>query len=118
MSPKFHKFKLLLDENMPARRQFELLNHLFDVKHIAFDLRKGGLPDEQVYQEAAKMHRLIITFNGKDFKSFAAKTTETGVIFVSQNLPNAHIDTKLTALLLKSTSNALYGKFTVITGET
>ena len=43
MSPKFHKFKLLLDENMPARRKFERLNRLFDVKHIAFDLRKGGL---------------------------------------------------------------------------
>jgi len=56
---------------MPARRQFEQLNHLFDVKHIAFDLRKGGLLDEQVYQEAAKLYRLIITFNGKDFKSFA-----------------------------------------------
>src|SRR6266516_7069290 len=34
ISPKFHK--LLLDENMAARRKFELLNQLFDVKHIAF----------------------------------------------------------------------------------
>jgi len=103
---------------MPARRQFAVLNHLFDVKHIAFDLRKGGLPDAEVYQEATNMHRLIITFNGKDFKAFAEKSTETGVIFVSQNLPNAHIDTKLTALLLKSTPKALFGKFTAITGET
>ena len=118
MSPTFHKFKLLLDENMPARKQFALLNHLFDVKHIAFDLRKGGLRDEQVYQEATKMHRLIITFNGKDFKAFAAKSVETGVIFVSQNLSNEHIDSKLTALLTKSTPNALYGKFTALTGET
>src|SRR2546423_11782006 len=85
MSPRFHKFKLLLDENMPARRKFALLNRLFDVKHLAFDLRKGGFPDAQVYQEAVKMHRLIITFNGKDFKPMAANSKETGVIFISQN---------------------------------
>ncbi len=42
MSPKFHKFKLLLDENMAARRKYRLLNRLFDVKHIAFDLKQAG----------------------------------------------------------------------------
>lgn len=118
MSPKFHKFKLLLDENMPARRKFALLNHLFDVKHVAFDLRKGGLRDAEVYQEAVKMHRLIVTFNGKDFKPMAANAKETGVIFVSQNVPNEQLDTKLVALLIRSTPNALFGKFTVLTGET
>ena len=118
MSPKFHKFKLLLDENMSARRKFELLNHLFDVKHIAFDLRKGGMADEEVYNEAARMMRLIITFNGKDFKAFATRSKETGVLFVSQNLSNEQIDKKLVSFLLKKTPNALYGKFTTITGET
>ena len=103
---------------MPTRRKFERLNRLFDVKHIAFDLRKGGLPDEHVYKEAAKMHRLIITFNGKDFIALAASTKETGIIFVSQNLPDEQIDTKLVALLLRSSPNALFGKFTPLTGET
>src|SRR5436309_15963042 len=103
---------------MPARRKFALLNHLFDVKHIAFDLRKGGLADEEVYNEAARMQRLIITFNGKDFKTFATRTKETGVLFISQNLPDEQIDKKLVSFLLKKTPNALYGKFTSITGET
>lgn len=118
MSPKFHKFKLLLDENMPTRRKFALLNHLFDVKHIAFDLKKGGIRDEVVYQEAVKMQRVLITFNGDDFKPFVSRSTETGIIFVSQNLPDEQIDTKLVALLVRSSPNTLYGKFTVITGET
>ena len=95
-----------------------LTNRLFDVKHIAFDLRKGGLRDAEVYQEAVTMHRLIITFNGKDFKTFAANSKETGIIFVSQNLPDEQIDTKLVALLVRSTPKALFGKFTVLTGET
>ena len=118
MSPKFHKFKLLLDENMSARRKFELLNHLFDVKHIAFDLKKGGLSDEEVYNEASRMKRLIITFNGKDFKAFATRAKETGILFVLQNLSDEQIDKKLVSFLLKKTPNALFGKFTTITGET
>ena len=118
MSAKFHKFKLLLDENMPARNKFEHLNHIFDVKHIAFDLGKGGLSDAEVYKEAAKTHRLIITFNGKDFKAFATTSKETGILFVSQNIPDEQIDTKLVALLRKYTPNSLYGKFTTLTGET
>lgn len=68
MSPKFHKFKLLLDENMPGRRTFETLDHLFDVKHIVLDLKKGCILDELVYQEAVKTQRLIVTFNGDDFR--------------------------------------------------
>jgi hypothetical protein len=118
MSPKFHKFKLLLDENMPARTYFERLNHLHDVKHIVIDLHISGLLDEKVYHEAAKRRRLIVTFNGDDFKDLAAKSNATGIPSVSNNLSPEQIDTKLVALLIRSTSNSLYGKFTTITGET
>ena len=118
MSPKFHKFKLLLDENMPGRRAFASLNHLFDVKHIALDLKNGGIRDEVVYQEAVKMQRLIVTFNGDDFKPFVAKSTEAGIIAVSDNLSTSQIDNKLVALLVRSSPKALFGKFTTITGET
>ncbi len=118
MSPKFHKFKLLLDENMPGRRAFATLNHLFDVKHIALDLKKDGIRDEAVYQEAVKTQRLIVTFNGDDFRPFVAKSSETGIIAVSDNLATGRIDSKLVALLVRSTPHALYGKFTPITGET
>jgi predicted nuclease of predicted toxin-antitoxin system len=118
MSQKFHKHKLLLDENMPPRRYFPRLNHLFDVKHIAVDLKQGGISDEAVYKEAARTQRLIVTFNGDDFKHLAGTSTQTGVLAVSDNLPNEHIDKKLVALLLRSTPNALFGKFTSVTGET
>jgi predicted nuclease of predicted toxin-antitoxin system len=118
MSPKFHKFKLLLDENVAARRKFELLNQLFDVKHIAFDLKKGGLSDKEVYNEAVRTQRLIVTFNGKDFKTFATKSKQTGVVCISQSLPDEQIDKKLVALLVRSKPNALFGKFTSVTGET
>jgi predicted nuclease of predicted toxin-antitoxin system len=118
MSPKFRKYKLLLDENFPPRTEFERLNHHFDVKHIAIDLKQAGIPDEQVHKVAGKAHRLIVTFNGEDFKHLAGKSKQTGIIHVSHNLLNEHIDTKLTSLLVKSTPNTLFGKFTPITGET
>jgi hypothetical protein len=118
MSPKFHKYKLLLDENMPPRTDFKRLNHIFDVKHISIDLNKSGLLDEKVHKEAAKLHRLVVTFNGDDFKSLVAKLKTTGILYVSDNLSSEQIDTKLTALLLRSTPNSLYGRFTTLTGET
>lgn len=118
MSIKFHKFKLLLDENLPPRTYFKRLNHLFNVKHISIDLKQAGLSDEKVYKEAVKLNRLIITFNGDDFKNFAQKSKKTGIIYVSNNLTPDQIDRKLTALLLRSTPNSLYGKFTTLTGET
>ncbi len=118
MSPKFHKFRLLLDENMPGRRAFARLNHQFDVKHIALDLKKGGIRDELVYQEAVHMQRLIVTFNGDDFKPFVAKSAETGIIAVSDNLSTNQIDSKLVALLARSSPKALFGKYTPLTGET
>jgi hypothetical protein len=46
------------------------------------------------------------------------QSTKTGVINISQNLRNDQIDTKLTALLTKSSPSALFGKFTDLTGET
>ena len=110
MSPKFHKFRLLLDENMPGRRAFALLNHQFDVKHISLDLKKSGVRDEVVYREAVNMHRLIVTFNSDDFKPFVAKSTETGIIAVSDNLSTSQIDNKLVALLVRSSPTSSFIK--------
>lgn len=118
MSVKFHKFRLLLDENIPPRTDFKRLNHLFDVKHISIDLKKAGITDEKVHQQAVKLHRLIVTFNGDDFENLAKKSNSSGVIYVSNNLSSEQIDTKLVALLVRSSSKSLYGKFTRITGET
>ncbi|SRR6266567_3414426 len=118
MVHRFYKHKLLLDENMPSRLEFPRLNGLFDVKHIRDDLKSGGLSDPQVYDLAVKQQWLIVTFNAKDFRELATQSQETGIIGVSTNLPSHQIDTKLTALLVRSTANALLGKLTTITGET
>lgn len=118
MPRKFYKFKLLLDENMPPRQRFPRLNSRFDVKHIRDDLNQTGIKDPPVFSFARTLNRLIITFNGDDFKKMVDKSNETGVINVSANMHYDQIDTKLTALLMKSSPNALYGKFTNLTGET
>jgi len=103
---------------MPPRSDFPRLNHLFDLKHISIDFKKVGLSDEKVYQEAAKLHRIIVTFNGDDFIALARKSKNTGILSLSDNLSSEQIDTKLTALLLRNTPTSLYGKFTTLTGET
>src|SRR6266566_4954275 len=118
MPKKFYKYKLLLDENMPPRIKFTRLNSRYDLKHIRDDFHLTGLPDPDVYEFARQRKRLILTFNGDDFKPLVTKSLETGVIYLSENLLNEQIDTKLTALLSKNTPKALYGKLTTITGET
>jgi predicted nuclease of predicted toxin-antitoxin system len=118
MPKRFYKFKLLLDENMPPRQRFPRLNSRFDVKHIRDDLNQAGLKDPPVYELAKALNRLIITFNGDDFKKMVVQSTKTGVINISQNLRNDQIDTKLTAFLTKSSPSALFGKFNDLTGET
>ena len=103
---------------MPPRQRFPRLNRRFDLKHIRDDLHQAGLTDPPVYRLAQKLNRLIITFNGDDFKNMVEQNTQTGVINISTNLRNDRIDTKLTAPLTKSSPSALFGKFTDLTGET
>ncbi|HYT46010.1 MAG TPA: DUF5615 family PIN-like protein [Methylomirabilota bacterium] len=109
---------MLLDENIPARTKFPRLNNRHDLKHIRDDFRITGMFDPQVYVFAQRERRLILTFNGDDFKDLARKSRTTGILFISDNLTDERIDTKLTALLSKNTPNALYGKFATVTCET
>jgi hypothetical protein len=95
MPKKFHKYKLLLDENMPARTKFSRLNSRYDLKHIRDDLHVTGMLDPQVYEFIQRKHRLILTFNGDDSKDFAGKSKATGILFISDNLTDERIDTKL-----------------------
>lgn len=114
MTRRFYKHKLLLDEGFPPRWYFPHLNQRFDVKHIKSDLKKVGLSDEQVYDIAVNLKRLIITYNAKDFKRLAHNSNNTGVIGISSLMSYSQIDNKLTALLTKSTQNALRGKYTAL----
>src|SRR3954447_10447593 len=111
------KPKLLLDENFEPRIHLPKLNQLYDVKHVAEDLHKGGISDSAVYALAVKQGRLVVTYNEKDFRSFAKTSVNSGVIGVSTNLTAAQIDTKLVALLKKSSQKGLYGAYHYISGE-
>ena len=112
MPHRFYKHKLLLDEGFPPRSYFPILNQRFDVKHIKDDLRKIGLPDEEIYALAVQLKRIIVTYNAKDFRHMAGKSQDTGVIGIGALMLYHHIDKKLTSLLTKSSSTALLGKYT------
>ena|SRR3989344_4691315 len=118
MVKKFHKHKLLLDENFDSRKFFPKLNNRFDVKHLSQDLRQIGLKDPEVYKYAINNNRLVVTFNIKDFKPLAPTSNKTGIIGVSANMSLEDIDKKLAALLNKSSKKSLLGKLTLISGET
>jgi len=117
MPKRFYKHKLLLDENMPHRTAFLVLNSQFDVKHVADDLKHCGLDDPGVYQLAVNQKRILVTYNTKHFRPLAGSRNDAGIIGVSANLPTPQVDTKLTALLTKSTSQAFQRKFIPLTGE-
>ena len=112
------KPKLLLDENFPPRQRLPKLNQRYDVKHIRDDFGLVGLKDPPVYEVAVKEHRLLITFNPDDFRPLVENREASGVIGVSHNLTDAQIDTKLVALLNKTSPKRLYGAFHYISGET
>ena len=118
MAPRFYKHKILLDENFPNRSYFPILNSKFTVKHIAKDLRHDGWLDNQIYKFAANNRMIIVTFNIKDFVTLINISLNTGVVGVSENLPNEDIDKKLAALFHKSSKRSLFGKLTTISGET
>ena len=103
---------------MPARLKFPRVNSRHDLKHLRDDFHITGIADPQVYEFARKEGRLILTLNGEDYRELAGKSRDTGIIFLSDNLTDERIDSKLNALLSKLTPNALFGKFTTVTGET
>lgn len=117
MPRKFYKHKLLLDEGFIYRKRLPILNSRFDVKHITGDLGHSSLEDKAVYELGIKKKRLVVTFNDKDFRVFADKSRDTGVIGISANLGADEIDKKLTALLMRSGKKGLLGKFTYISTE-
>ena len=102
---------------MRPRLRFPRLNSRFDVKHVRDDFNLAGFPDPDVYRLAVREQRILVTLNEKDFLPLAGTQNDRGIIGVSPHLTIEQIDTKLTALLIKSTTKALAGKFTPLTGE-
>jgi predicted nuclease of predicted toxin-antitoxin system len=89
--------RLLLDEGLPNRRYFPALNRRHAVRHV-HELKLSGRPDSVIYQRAAAEHRLIVTFNTKDYAKLLRAGLPT-VIGLSMQLSSRQIDLKLSALL-------------------
>ena len=102
MTKRFYKHKVLLDENMPVRTAFPRLNEHFDVKHVRDDLHQGETEDPDVYQLATVQNRILVTFNGDDFRPLVgALEADPGVMDVPAGWEAAAIDSKLTALRMR-----------------
>src|SRR5258708_6776400 len=87
MSPKFHKFRLLLDENMPGRRAFASLNHLFDVKHIALDLKTDAIPNCVYWCRASKYGNVAwLTYGHERTGNHQAKCEVSKVLLTNQRM--------------------------------
>ncbi len=115
MHKKFHKHKILLDENIAQRSSLSLLNSLFDVKHIRDDLHKAGASDKEVYNIAVEQGRIIVTENWSDFLPLLKTKNDAGLIGVgSKN--NSIVDSKLTALLKRTRPKSLAGKYKALLG--
>jgi len=66
---------------------------------------------------AREQGRLVVTYNHKDFRSFADKSVQSEIIGISANLSPSQIDTKLVALLRNPSQKNLYGGFNFISGK-
>jgi predicted nuclease of predicted toxin-antitoxin system len=110
MSKPFYKHKILLDEHLYHRRAYPLLNEHFDVKHIRDDLHLGGLDDQAIYELAGSQGRIILTSNVKDFRPLLRENSP-GIIGIPETWSTSRLDTKLTALLIKHSSNYFRGRY-------
>ncbi len=68
MTRRFHKHKIILDENFYSRNKLPKLNQDFDIKHIKQDLNKAGLEDTAVYRLAVKLSKKLTAFFHKSSK--------------------------------------------------
>ena len=111
MPKRFHKHKLLFDENMAARQLFPRLNEHFDLKHVWDDLNRGGIEDPPVCELAVQQRRIIITINAEDFRPLTGTKQDAGVIKIPSAWTREHVDTKLTALLMGHGPNYFAGQY-------
>ncbi|MEU2869730.1 DUF5615 family PIN-like protein [Streptomyces olivoreticuli] len=100
MPKQFHKYKLLLDENVPPRSLFPRVNQRFDVQHVSLDLHQGGIDDIAVYRLATKEQRIIISQNWRHFLKLVGTDDDVGVIAVTGN-DWVRMDGQLASLLVR-----------------
>lgn len=91
------KLRLLLDEGLPLRREFPVLNDRANVRHV-HDYKLGGAADTTVYATATAEQRIVVTFNLRHYARFVS-TSSPSVIGLTMQLTTKQIDRKLTALI-------------------
>ena len=117
MSKRFHKHKILLDEDVYPRSAFPHLNELFDVKHIVHDLNRPGTLDRPLYRLATAQGRIVVTFNGKDFRELVLHPDDPGVIDVPAGWSAPRIETKLVSLLMHHGASYFAGHYRTLATE-
>lgn len=115
-SKKHLRYTLILDEGLPRKESFPLLNNLHTLNHINHDLKKGGTKDRIIYRLAIKQKALVIVFNTKDFKPLITTNTPS-VISLSTGITNTQIDKKLCKLLKKLKPSEAIGHLISLTNE-
>ncbi|MEU1286689.1 DUF5615 family PIN-like protein [Kitasatospora sp. NPDC005856] len=114
MPKTFYKHKLLLDEQLPGRREFPRTNRHFDVKHVVQNLRQAGASDFHVYQLATALDRILVTKNVKDFKPLLTAIGGSGVIGIPPHWKSPRTDSTLTALLMRHGPAHFTGKYVAL----
>jgi len=94
------RFKILLDEMLPAREKFPELNNYHNVRHIVHDFGKSGLTDDKVIALAKKEGRIIVTKNIRHFRT-TCRAGGVGLIGVSEDMPIELTDREIMAKLRK-----------------
>jgi predicted nuclease of predicted toxin-antitoxin system len=75
--------KLLVDEDSQARRLLDALRHAGHDVHSVAELGRNGLPDAQVFAQAQRLGRALLTHNVADFLALARQAERhAGVLAV------------------------------------
>ena len=94
--------KLLLDEQIWVYLAALLREQGFDVYHVA-EMGLDHTPDPEIFQEAVKKHRAVVTFNTKHFIPLAHQYAAEGKvhygIVVSNEIPQGELKRRVTKLL-------------------
>lgn len=113
MSPRNRRYKLLLDEMLPRRSKYPLLNCFHNVRHIVHDHKLAGSSDEEVLKLAAKEGRILITKNIKHFRPIGIDHG-VDIIGVTETIPPEELDKAIMAKLKKWAKASMSGRFTSI----
>lgn len=105
---KHIRFRLLLDEMMPERKDFAQLNKYHNLRHINHDLHFPGIEDFQVITLAKETGRIIITKNIKHYR-IECEREKVDMIGVSETTTPFNLDQKISAYLRKRKSTKMTG---------